>query len=311
MRADQRFRKEDKGFWAHVRSISEAQGYTLSVRKSKANPKPPAPTVRKLTAEGIVAAMTKLGLESDHLVTGANKPTRMGRLLIAYFAHRADVLNDFVQPRLMTAAQAKKLFLKTKRQLKPTLQVPSNKQKGHKAQAAYLTGLVNMVVESAAGPGGFNPNPGQLTTFTDGKQPIRTLSRRVDGALPGVVNPVALWEIKEYYYTTTFGSRVADGVYETLLDGMELEEMEEHTRRRVEHVLILDAHFTWWVKGRSYLCRIIDMLHMGYVDEVLFGREVVDVLPGLAKKWVKAAKARAGKEPQIRGLEEKAATPKK
>ena len=32
---------------------------------------------------------------------------------------------------------------------------------------------------------------------------------------------MALWEIKEYYYTTTFGSRVADGVYETLLDGLE------------------------------------------------------------------------------------------
>jgi len=30
-----------------------------------------------------------------------------------------------------------------------------------------------------------------------------------------------------YYYTTTFGSRVEDGVYETLLDGMELEELRE------------------------------------------------------------------------------------
>ena len=30
-------------------------------------------------------------------------------------------------------------------------------------------------------------------------------------------------------------------------------------------------YYTWWQCGRSYLCRIIDMLHMGYVDEVLFG----------------------------------------
>ena len=42
----------------------------------------------------------------------------------------------------------------------------------------------------------------------------------------------------------------------------------------------------WWVKGRSYLCRIIDMLHMGYLDEALFGREVVDRLPAIAKNWV-------------------------
>ena len=39
------------------------------------------------------------------------------------------------------------------------------------------------------------------------------------------MNPIAVWELKEYYYTTTFGSRVADGIYETLLDGMELEDM--------------------------------------------------------------------------------------
>jgi hypothetical protein len=117
---------------------------------------------------------------------------------------------------------------------------------------------------------------------------LRTLARRVDGAFPKTVNPVAVWEIKEYYHTTTFGSRVADGVYETLLDGMELEELREHEAVEVKHYLIVDAHYTWWDCGRSYLCRIIDMLHMGYVDEVLFGREVVERLPGLVKEWVAA-----------------------
>jgi hypothetical protein len=48
---------------------------------------------------------------------------------------------------------------------------------------------------------------------------------------------------------------------------------------------MVDAYFTWWVKGRSYLCRIIDMLHMGYVDEVLFGREVITRLPAIARGW--------------------------
>ena len=94
---------------------------------------------------------------------------------------------------------------------------------------------------------------------------------------------------------------MADGVYETLLDGMELEEMREHEGRHVEHMLALDAHFTWWVKGRSYLCRIIDMLHMGYVDEVLFGYEVVERLPTLAKEWQQKAWQVAGAEPQLKG----------
>lgn len=92
-------------------------------------------------------------------------------------------------------------------------------------------------------------------------------------------------EIEEYYYTTTFGSRVADGVYETLLDGMELEELEAAAQRKVQYVLFIDGHFTWWQCGRSYLCRMIDMLHMGYVDEVVFGREVLTRLPALAKVW--------------------------
>ena len=60
---------------------------------------------------------------------------------------------------------------------------------------------------------------------------------------------------------------------------MELKEIREHAGVDVKHYLFLDAHYTWWDCGKSYLCRIIDMLHMGYVDEVLFGYEVVEELP--------------------------------
>jgi hypothetical protein len=116
-------------------------------------------------------------------------------------------------------------------------------------------------------------------------KPIRTLARRIDGAFPSSVNPVAIWEIKEYYYATTFGSRVADGVYETLLDGMELEELHNNENIKVQHFLMIDGHYTWWGDGKSYLCRIIDMLHMNYVDQVLFGYEVVETLPGIVKGW--------------------------
>lgn len=42
----------------------------------------------------------------------------------------------------------------------------------------------------------------------------------------------------------------------------------------------------------SYLCRLIDMLHMGYVDEVLFGREAIDRLPAIASEWVTALRTR-------------------
>lgn len=129
-------------------------------------------------------------------------------------------------------------------------------------------------------------DPGELTTITRGGDPLRTLARRVDGAFPSPINPIAIWEIKEYYYTTTFGSRVADGVYETLLDGMEIEELREHERIDVKHYLMADAHFTWWKCGKAYLCRMFDMLHMGYADEILFGREVVEEMPRIVSQWV-------------------------
>ena len=187
----------------------------------------------------------------------------------------------------MDAAAAKAMYEKLLRRQKYKIAATMNKQKGEKKQVAYLTAMVNMLVEANAGGVNYDHDPRELTTVTQDGRPLRTLSRRVDGAFPSPVNPVAVWEIKEYYHTTTFGSRVADGVYETLLDGMELEEMRVETGVEVEHLLIVDAHYTWWECGRAYLCRIIDMLHMGYVDEVLFGREIETRLPSIVKEWVK------------------------
>lgn len=85
---------------------------------------------------------------------------------------------------------------------------------------------------------------------------------------------------------------MADGVYESLLDGMELEELRQNEKIDVKHYLMVDDYNTWWNMGRSYLCRMIDMLHMGYVDEVLFGSEVLDRLPAIVKEWVAIAKKR-------------------
>ncbi len=82
---------------------------------------------------------------------------------------------------------------------------------------------------------------------------------------------------------------MADGVYETLLDGLELEELRKEEGIDVKHYLFVDSHFTWWECGRSYLCRMVDMLHMGYVDEVLFGKQVEADLPRLVQEWMALA----------------------
>jgi hypothetical protein len=273
MRANERFRNQPPSFWANVRTISEELGYA-----SKKGVK-----VHRLA--DMVSAMKSLGLGSAHLVVDG-KPTKLGADLEAYFQYRAEILNSYVEPRLMTGEQAEELFKNLCAKLQPECPLPMNKQKGEKKKPAFLTGIVNMLVEASAKGIPVDYDPRQLTTVTHNNAPLRTLSRRVDGAFPTAVNPIAIWEIKEYYHTTSFGSRIADGVYETQLDGIELEELERVEKFPIEHLLVVDAHRTWWKDGKSYLCRIIDMLHMGLVDEVLFGREVVERMPEIVAHWV-------------------------
>jgi hypothetical protein len=275
MKADHRFASLPKSFWATVRSLSQKIGYTVR-RKSQVK----IPTVKEIRQ-----AFEDLHLNPEHIGNTDNS-TELGNTLLAYYEHRANVLNNFVEPRLMDVKRARSEFEALKKKLKPRCPLPLNKQKGKKKTPAYFTGIINMLIEAYSNGLSCDYDPRELTTVTKDGSPLRTLARRVDGAFPGAVNPVAIWEIKEYYHTTTFGSRVADGVYETLLDGLELEELREHEKVKVFHYLMLDAHYTWWDCGKSYLCRIIDMLHMGYADEILFGYEVVEHLPMLVKSWV-------------------------
>lgn len=273
MKPDQRFRKQPKHFWANVRTISQEVGYTVRGQK----------IIKVPTQNELQFALNKLGLSSKHIIEKGSL-TEFGKNVFDYFHYRAEALNSFVEPRLMNVEEAKRVFERLYSELAPKCPIPMNKQKGDKKSPAYLTGIINMLIEANARDCACNYDPRTLTTITKSGFPLRTLARRVDGAFPGCVNPIAVWEIKEYYYTTTFGSRVADGIYETLMDGMELEELREHEGIDVGHYLMVDSHYTWWDCGRSYLCRIIDMLHMGYVDEVLFGREVTERLPSLVQE---------------------------
>lgn len=280
MKPNKLFLDQDKSFWANVRTISASVGYTQKKQNQ----------IKIPSVEEIKKVYAQLDLKTDHIFNSSGKPTKMGKLLFSYFKYRADTLNKKVSALLMDAPEAKKMFNGLRRKLKPTCPIPLNKQKGKKRKYAFLTGMVNMTVEQNIKGIECDYNPQALTTVTVKGDPVRTLARRVDGTFPSTTNPIAVWEIKEYYYTKTFGSRVADGIYETLLDGMELEELWASKKIDVKHYLMVDSHFTWWKCGRSYLCRIIDMLHMRYVDEVFFGKEVVSELPKEVKKWVKIHK---------------------
>lgn len=274
MQPNPQFRQQSKLFWANVRTISQTLGYASGGK------------VRTYTLDDLRLAMHKVGLGDYHLANTQNQSTALASDLIAYFDYRADVLNEYVEPLLMDAPRARAAFETLSKALSPKRPFPMNKQRGEKKQVAYLTAMVNMIIEANIGDVPCDYDPRILTTVTRDNQPLRTLSRRMDGCFPSCVNPLAVWEIKEYYYTTTFGSRIADGVYETLLDGLELEELREHEHIHIQHLLIVDSYDTWWGQGKSYLCRLVDMLNMGYLDEVLFGHEVIQRLPQIVRGWI-------------------------
>jgi len=275
MNPDNRFYNLKLDFWANIRTISEGIRYS-----GKEN------LILIPSINDIKKTFSRRRLDYSHVVDNLDQLSDFGRLLISYLEFRANILNNFVEKSLMDIGQAKSVFEELRETLNPTCPIPMNRQKGTKKAPAYFTGIINMIIEANSKQLRFDYNPRQLTIFTKDNKPLRTSSRKIYGAFPSSINPVSIWEIKEYYYSTTFGHRISDGFYESLLDGMELEELRINEKIEVMHLLMVDSHYTWWVMGKAYLCHMIDMLHMGYVDKILFGNEVVEKLPDIVKGWI-------------------------
>ncbi|MET0636353.1 MAG: hypothetical protein ABWZ25_10030 [Chitinophagaceae bacterium] len=273
MKADPQFVKQSHEFWACVKLINQKLRYA----KDGFAIVPPKAKVKAL--------FKTLNLDDTKLFNGTEL-TKFGEHLFEYLTYRAGVLNNQVKGLLMDVDEARAEYDKLKARVGITIATPINKQTQEKANPAYFTGIVNMLIASNLKGHPVNYNPQQITAFLKNNFPALSLSRRVDGTFPHPVDPIAIWEIKEYYYTTTFGSRIADGVYETMLDGYELHEARDLKQRPLFHYLMTDSHRTWWLKGIPYLCRMIDMIHMELVTECLFGKEVFQRIPEIVPEWI-------------------------
>ncbi len=256
-------------FWALVRGASEALGY--SKRKTQNAPQ----ALREYRVDDIAKFAAPFSV-----------PQSVVQKSTTYLGYRATFLSETVQPLLMDRSEAKMAFERLLGETKPSCPLPMNKQKGKKRHYAYLTCIINLLTEKNLKRRSCNYSPRALCTITNSSgKLVKVLSRWMDGVYPDVNNPSAVWEVKEYYGTTTFGSRVADGVYETQLDGHELLEAEKAGGRKIDHYLFVDDRYTWWDCGRSYLCRLVDMMHMGLVDEIIFGKEVLTRWPEVVRSW--------------------------
>lgn len=268
MKANPKFTNQSSRFWATVKIVSERAGY--SERGKKREPV----KMKRYDFSDIVKTFTTLGLPNDYCIKDG-KPTPECALVLEYLNYRADLLENTVQTFLMDKTEAQTAYeeLKSKFPLS-TVKAQMNKQTGDKSHPNYLVNIINLIAESILG-NDFQDDPHSMAIVSDGKGPIKMLCRRMDGAYPSLIEPKIMWEVKEYYGTKTFGSRIADGVYETMLVGEELKELKKDYGIDIISVLFVDDKFSWWTLGRSYLCRLIDILHSGHVDYIFFGKEAL------------------------------------
>ena len=275
MKATEKFREQTHEFWGLVRFVSQELGYTN--RRTR---------IIRVYSEDEIKKFLK--------TNGYNADDELIRTVAEYSNTRADLLNNTVQNNLMDIDAARTEFERLHtiwKDEKYLCKIPMNKQSEDKRHELYLSSIVNILTEKTLREEGlftgtpcFADDPNKfLCVVNQENRIVGAASRRMDGAYPDLNSPKIVWEIKDYYGTTSFGSRVADGVYESQLDGYELQRFEEFTGQRIHHVLIVDDHYTWWTMGRSYLCRLIDILNEGLVDEIIFGREVLTRWPELLR----------------------------
>jgi hypothetical protein len=142
---------------------------------------------------------------------------------------------------------------------------------------------VGMAVES---------NPQRRCVWVAEEQ-LHVTARNLDGAIPGLVDPFLVWEIKEYWGTTSGGSKMSDAVYECALVGRELRDFEKRTKLHVDHAVLLDGK-AQWTSRKSDLLRFYDLYYQGLIDLLVVGQEI-------ETKWqpfVKSAIRKQGPAPK-------------
>jgi len=155
-----------------------------------------------------------------------------------------------------------------------TVEFTRTKSKDHHQSPKAVVALVNDIVRHVCGKKGlsFDPNPQSRCVWCTERQ-LHVTARNLDGAIPGLANPMIIWENKEYWGGTKGGSKMSDAVYECNLVGRELREFEESTGIRVIHIVFLDG-MTQWTARRSDLKRFVDLTNQGLINHLFVGTEI-------------------------------------
>lgn len=207
--------------------------------------------------------------------------------LSAYWTKRREV-SDAAFALLRTESEAKEDYAAISDQV---LQSYGVQLAGYHKSPKVLVNTVDAVIYSECEEAdvSVNTDPQSRATLVS-DQHIWVSPRRLDGALPDLLNPVALWEIKEYWGKTNGGSKMSDAIYELNLVGLELRMFEEEFGIHVNHYAILDGREQWQSR-KSDFRRAVDLLYMGLLDELVVGRAVLTEWPRIVRENITLAQA--------------------
>ena len=159
------------------------------------------------------------------------------------------------------------------------------KNAGHHQSAKAMIAAVASIARLTCKSQGFSvvEDPQRRAVWCS-EHGLHAMARNPDGAVPSLLNPIILWEIKEYWGKTGGGSKMSDAVYECHLVGRELRDFERRSGIRAVYIVFLDGKEQWQTR-KSDLLRFVDLFHQGLVDHLVVGSEVEtqwkDLLNGL------------------------------
>ena len=193
----------------------------------------------------------------------------------------AELLADYIDFR-QTACTAAEDLLRTEEEatafcvntLKETPKTTQTTSLDHHQSSKAMVLATTRTAEAICKAKGvaIDPNPQTRCVWVRGEN-LHVTARNLDGAIPGLLNPLVIWEIKEYWGKTKGGSKMSDAVYECALVGRELRDLEKRSDIHIEHVVLLDGK-EQWSHRRSDLLRFCDLFYQGLIDALFIGREV-------------------------------------
>lgn len=190
-------------------------------------------------------------------------------LLPKYLTLRENLLSTF--PQLLRTEEKSQLYCR-----ESAIEYGHTKTKNasHHQSSKSLIASVNAIADKVCSELGqtVDNNPQSRCVWFNNNN-LHVTARNLDGAIPCLKNPYLIWEIKEYWGKTSGGSKMSDAVYECHLVGRELREYEEISGLSITHVVFIDGKEQWGSR-KSDLKRLIDLLHQGFIDHLIIGREV-------------------------------------